>query len=238
MPVTIVLVVLLVLAIGSAGYFYYQYRNTTSVKEAKEIEDLLEEISQSFLLPENETPTLATVTDKEKLVGQPFFQKAENGDKVLIFTQSGRALLYRPNGKKIVDVTTINVNPQTAQSAAPDQTTTPGSPTIPANSNTEAAQGGANPETLKVALYNGSGETGVTADMEKEVLKFYPKATAVVKETAAAEYDTTMVIDLTGKSPILTESLSFALKGKIATLPDGEQKPEGADVLVIVGKDR
>lgn len=237
-PTTIILTILLLVTAGSAGYFYYQYRNTTSIKEAKEIENLTKEISETFLLPEGEVPTLATVTDKEKLAGQPFFQKSENGDKVLIYSQSGRAVLYRPSMKKIVDITTVNVNPQTAQNTPVTETTTPGSPTIPANPNTEIAAGGANPDTLKVALYNGSGAVGVTNEMEKELLKFYPKATAVVKETAASEYDDTLVIDLTGKSPVLTESLSFALKGKVAVFPEGEKKPEGADVLVIVGKDR
>ncbi len=238
LPVTLVLGVLLLVAIGVAGYFYWQYRNTVSVKEAKEIEDLTKEISQSFLLPENETPTLATVTDKEKLASQPFFQKSENGDKVLIYSQSGRAVLYRPSLKKIVDITSVNVNPQTAQNTLPTQTTTPGSPTIPANPNTEASQGGVNPETLRVALFNGSGKVGATADMEKEVLKYYPKATITVKEVATQEYDDTLVIDLTGKSPVLTESLSFAIKGKVGTLSDSEDKPEGADVLIIVGKNR
>lgn len=142
LPVALVLTVLLFVAIGVAGYFYWQYRNTASVKEAKEIEDLTKEISQSFLLSENETPTLATVTDKEKLAGQPFFQKSENGDKVLIYSQSGRAVLYRPSLKKIVDITSVNINPQTTQNT-PAQSTTPGSPTIPTNPNTEVANGSA-----------------------------------------------------------------------------------------------
>ncbi len=237
LPVTLVLGVLLLVAVGAAGYFYWQYRNTTSVKEAKEIEDLTKEISQSLLLPENETPTLATVTDKEKLAGQPFFQKSENGDKVLIYSQSGRAILYRPSLKKIVDITSVNINPQTAQNTPP-QTTTPGSPTIPASPNTEAANGGASADTLKVALYNGSGQSGATATMEKTLLNFYPKATITAKEVATKRYDDTVVVDLTGKSPVLAESLSYAVKGKVGMLPDGEEAPTGADILVIVGKNR
>lgn len=236
LPVNIILAVLLLMAVGSASYFYYQYRNTNSVKEAKEIENLTEEISRTFLLPEGEIPTLATVTDKEKLAGQPFFQKSENGDKVLIYSQSGRAVLYRPSLKKIVDITSVNINPQTAQNTPPAQTTTPGSPTIPAVP--VEAQGGATADTLKVALYNGSGKVGATAGMEKELLNFYPKASVIVKETAASEYDDTLAVDLTGKNTVLTESLSFAVKGKVASLPEGEQKPTGADVLVIVGKNR
>ncbi len=236
-PVVMVLAMLFLIATSIAGYFYYQYRHSAEVVDAKEIEDLVEQIGQMMLLPEG-APTLATVTDREKLAEQPFFQKSENGDKVLIYTQSGRAILYRPSMKKIVDVTSVNVNPQTAQNTPQTETTTPDSPTISANPNTEVVSGSASPDTLTVALYNGSGKVGETAVLEKELLGYYPKATITTKETATSTYDETLVIDLTGKSPVLTESLSFFIKGKVGTLPDGEQKPEGSDILVIVGKNR
>jgi hypothetical protein len=231
-PVVMVLAMLFLIATSIAGYFYYQYKHSAEVANA---EDLVEQIGQTMLLPEG-APTLATVTDREKLAEQPFFQKSENGDKVLIYTQSGRAILYRPSMKKIVDVTSVNVNPQTAQNTPPTETTTPSIPTVPANPNTEAVSGSASPDTLTVALYNGSGKVGETAVLEKELLGYYPKATVTTKETATSTYDETLVIDLTGKSSALTESLSFAIKGKVGTLPDGEQKPDGADILVIVGK--
>ena len=83
-PVVFVLTMLLLVALSVAGYFYYQYRHSAEKADAKEIEDLAKEIGLMMLLPEGETPTLATVTDKEKLSEQPFFQKSENGDKVLI----------------------------------------------------------------------------------------------------------------------------------------------------------
>ena len=228
--VIFVLVTLLLLAVGIAGYFYYQYHNTVQVKDAKEIEELTATIGKVMVLPEGETPTLATVTDKEKLAGQPFFQKSENGDKVLIYSQGGRAILYRPSTKKIVDVTTVNVNPQAAPTPTPTPTPDPQTPL------SEPAQGGATPATLKVAIYNGSGVVGISSEIEKEIKASYPDATITTKETAVGTYDDTLAVDMTGKSPVLTESLSYVVKGKVASLPSEEKVPEGADVLVIIGK--
>lgn len=52
----------------------------------------------------NETPTLATVSDVERLRSQVFFKNAENGDKVLIYAQACKAVLYRQSTKKIIAV--------------------------------------------------------------------------------------------------------------------------------------
>lgn len=59
-------------------------------------------------LPLGENPTVATVTDIEKLANQPFFNNAENGDKVLIYKTSNKAILYRPSTNKVIEVTVIN----------------------------------------------------------------------------------------------------------------------------------
>lgn len=125
LPVVFVLATLLVIAVVIAGYFYYQYRQSQKDVNAEEIKTLEETLGKMMLLPENETPTLATVTDKEKLAGQAFFQKAENGDKVLIYTESGRAILYRPSVNKIVDVTTISMQTKEETQAKTDAQVAP-----------------------------------------------------------------------------------------------------------------
>lgn len=70
---------------------------------------LTERVAKLIVLPSNEIPTVATVTDVNKLKDQPFFEKAINGDKVLIFTQAKKAVLYRPSTDQVIDVAPINV---------------------------------------------------------------------------------------------------------------------------------
>ena len=86
--------VVLVLAILSL-YFYRQYRAEQAQNPAREVEETVAAVSELMELPAGETPTLATVTEREKLTTQTFFKYAENGDKVLIYLQSRRAILYR-----------------------------------------------------------------------------------------------------------------------------------------------
>lgn len=70
--------------------------------------NLVEKIGTLIQLPSDENPTIATITDKTKLTNQPFFTPAENGDIVLIYTNTKKAYLYRPGTNKIIDVAPIN----------------------------------------------------------------------------------------------------------------------------------
>ena len=87
--------------------------------EVNEVNDLISEVGKLVALPEGETPTIATITDIEKIKGQPFFQKAKNGDKVLIYTNAKKAILYDPNAKKIIDVAPINIGSPSGQTTSP-----------------------------------------------------------------------------------------------------------------------
>lgn len=79
----------------------------------KEEEDaLIKRVGELIDLPKDERPTIATVSDKEKIKDQPFFGKAENGDKVLIFTNNKKVILYRPGEDRIVEVGAVNINQQ------------------------------------------------------------------------------------------------------------------------------
>ena len=82
--------------------------NTQVSNSQAEVGELVKAVGKLITLPEGEIPTLATVTDVEKVKGQTFFAKAQNGDRVLIYHQAKRAYLYRPSEKKIIEVGFVN----------------------------------------------------------------------------------------------------------------------------------
>lgn len=88
----------------------------------EETRRLVDEVGKSLQLPENEVPTVATVVDASKLKSQAFFARSENGDRVLIYTQAKKAILYRPSTRKIIEVAPINIgNNGSAEGQQPPQ---------------------------------------------------------------------------------------------------------------------
>lgn len=122
-------VVILVLALGAAGFFFIQYQNEKSkaaqllganTSSPEEIKKLVEIVGKLIELPSGEQPTVATVSNKEKLSGQAFFEKAQNGDKVLIYEKARVAIIYRPSSGKVINyATNITVGDQAATNPEP-----------------------------------------------------------------------------------------------------------------------
>lgn len=123
-----VAIVIGILIVGGGGYFYYQSQKGESGAQnapqgsPEEARKLVEEVGKLMELPPGEVPTVATVTDVTKLQDQPFFARAKNGDKVLIYQNSQRAILYDSQAKKIINVAPINVGTPSAQVATPSAT--------------------------------------------------------------------------------------------------------------------
>lgn len=65
--------------------------------------NLVETVGKFITLPQGEQPTIATVTDVSKLQNQPFFKNASEGDKVLIFKEAKKAILWRPSTSKVIE---------------------------------------------------------------------------------------------------------------------------------------
>jgi hypothetical protein len=108
--------VLFLFMTGVAIYEWYQLRNLRAqfgLTETEDVKGLVDQVGKLVVLPENETPTVATVADPAALKDQPFFAKAKKGDKVLIFTKAQRAILYDPVAHKIVEISPINISNNT-----------------------------------------------------------------------------------------------------------------------------
>lgn len=135
-PWLVILLFLLILAFLPGYYFYNQYQKTqqllqNSGQNANLTAQLVKEVGKLIELPIGEIPTIATVSDATKLSDQPFFANAQNGDKVLIYAQAKKAILYRPSIKwkifysiKIIEISPINLAPSIPQ-ATPSAVVTP-----------------------------------------------------------------------------------------------------------------
>ena len=110
--ILVVLTVVAIMAFGSAYYFYSEYaalkKNPDRITQEK-TSKLVAQVGKLMVLPEGETPTVATVSDLEKLKDQPFFAKAKVGDRVLIYTNAKKAIIYNPSENKIVEVAPISI---------------------------------------------------------------------------------------------------------------------------------
>lgn len=215
----IVFVVLCVLAAIPAVYVYRTYIKPQVPKDpqqaqAEELQQVLSAVSKLVELPTNETPTVATVSDKEKLKNQAFFVRAENGDKVVIYTNEKKAILYRPSTNKIVEIAPVNISsPSAAANASPT------------------------PEAMvKIALRNGTNVVGLTRKYETALKDKIQNVEVTEKENAnSRNYEKSVLIDLKGNA---TRATAFAelLGMTVAPMPDGEPATD-ADILIIIGSD-
>ena len=100
--------------LGIVGYLAYGYVSTrnelkrlTDEKAASksEIVRITELAGKVLQLPADDIPVLATVNDAIKL-NNP---EAQNGDEMVIYGRSSKAILYRPSTKKIIQYAPINL---------------------------------------------------------------------------------------------------------------------------------
>lgn len=112
-PVISLVLFLLLVGSGAAAISFYQQLSALKANPQagaqKEVSELVARVSKLIVLPEGEAPTIATVQDPELLQEQPFFANAKKGDKVLIYTNAKKAILYDPVNNKIVEVAPVNI---------------------------------------------------------------------------------------------------------------------------------
>lgn len=220
------LVAILAAGVGGGIYQYQKMLNEltalkaatqpTSVSAAEEAKKLAAKVTKLVELPTNEVPTIVTVNDVNQLKGQPFFALAQNGDKVLIYTKAGRAVLFRPTTGKVIEITTISIGPPTGQ----------------------ASPSAALKATMTVTLLNGTNTVGLTKKYQEELKVKAPDLTVTDRENAkTSDYKKTILVDLSGLHRQQAQELAGALEIELSQLPEGEPKPL-TDFLIIVGEDK
>jgi hypothetical protein len=118
-------VVIVVLA-ALAGFFFWQYNNLKANPDSvaqETTQRLVAKVDKLYAIPEEE-PTVAQISDKEKLKDQPFFQSAENGDYLLIFTNAKLAILYRESENRLVNVGPIAITPENEEGEKKEESNT------------------------------------------------------------------------------------------------------------------
>ncbi|MFZ5437689.1 MAG: hypothetical protein ACOZAK_01385 [Patescibacteria group bacterium] len=220
---TILRVVVVLGLMGFAGWSFLKYQQTkTQVDKlsnpeaqqeaiAKEREEVLAKVGKLMILPEDEEPTIATVTDAEVLAQyQPFFRKATDGDKVIIYVQSGKSIIYSPDKNIIVNVGTISVQGNNALQLDTENPL-----------NVEIRTGGASQERVDVLIE----QLGKVVNVSNVVA------------AANQDYQGPVIVALTNDETRLQQAQIFAanLGVQLTTeLPTGEA-PSDAEVVVIVG---
>ena len=223
-PIKVIILVVFILTLGAAFYFYQKYQSAKkSLQDARQPaqldkEKLIKEVGKLIELPKEEA-TVAVISDREKLKDQPFFQNAKNGDKVLIFTNAKKAILYRPSSNKIIEVAPINLGSPSASMQSDNSTISP----------TQKVG-------VKVAIYNGTKIAGLAAQTEKDLKEKVAGIEVVEKGNTVGDYNSTIIVDISGRNKKTVEQIAQGIEGEVVEiLPAGEKKPE-ADILVIVGK--
>lgn len=218
-------------AISVVGYVYLgKSPSDSNTQNSSQDEDPSIKILKKYLDFPEEKPTLTTITDPEKLKDEAFFKNALKGDQLFFFPKTGKAILFRPDTKQIIEMTNFTVTEAEKAGSLGSGSTTPSAST--------------QLETLRIVILNGAGVEGLASQTEK---LFTGKTITNVKEIKVTEkanaakttYLKTVVVDLSsGKLTNIPAEVAKIVGGEVLTsLPDGEKKYD-TDLIIIVGKDK
>lgn len=205
-----------------------QATNKSEDQVKKDNERLIAQVKSLVDLPEGENPTIATVNDASKVKEQTFFSRSENGDRVLIYTQSKKAILYRPSTNKIIEIAPITISQSASTSGQVAGTTTTGKVTPTPTT-----------QPVKVLLLNGTTVAGVTSKYETKIKQTLPSA-EIIKDTAAkTDYQKSTLYVLNDKFKADADKLAKELGINIATeSPYGEDLAGKGSIAIIFGTDK
>jgi len=226
-----------ILVIGLAGvcvYFFVQYRTVNSELRASkdpkiDLQLTIDRVKHHVLLPTNEIPTVATVSNVEALKSQAFFANAKNGDKVLVYTNAKKAYLYDPVADIVVEVGPIVITPPSPTPGGPILKGTPPSAGVPSPT----------PKVLRAVVYNGTTQPNLADSFIMSIRDKVANIFVVEKGTAVkTNYASTLVIPLATEKQTEIQAVATAIGATFQKdIPAGETQPINGDVLIIIGSD-
>lgn len=190
-----------------------QLREDPQMMAQQELEQVLAEVSQIISLPEGVIPILATVNNAEEIrERQPFFANAENGDKLLLYSnapleEDRKAYLYRPSTRQLINVAPVNLGGQIQ----------------------------AQEDSFTIAIRNGTNQNDLGAQMESLMERIFPNATvSEVGNAARNDYSQSVLVQVDGNDEVVGKVANL-FNVPIQSLPEGEVAPTGVDMLLILG---
>jgi hypothetical protein len=101
-----ILAIILIAIIGIGAFAYNRYTKTEgylSKKAQKEAKATIDSARELIILPEGE-PSIFVVQDPDLLASQQaFFKGSVKGDQLLVYPESGKAIIYSPSRNIIVN---------------------------------------------------------------------------------------------------------------------------------------
>ena len=134
----LIIVVALIIVVGG-GAFYMQTQNEAYQQKRAEakINSMLKKVERLVLLPEDEVPAVFDINEPETLIEQQaFFRGVEAGDKLLVFPETNKAIIYSPKKNQIINIGPVTFDSNlTGTPAAQPSAPTPQPATTPENEN-------------------------------------------------------------------------------------------------------
>lgn len=157
---------------------------------------------------------VAIIDNADALRSHPFFANVHNGDKLLIYKEGGKAILFRPLTNEVIAFAPLDAVPSTSYQQVDGQPV--------------------------VALRNGMGTPYDMKTFEAELTYIEPRSVVVDNANAVrGDYPRSLIVDVVGNKKADAQSLAYKLRLTLSDLPAGEfRPPAGVDFLVILGKDR
>ena len=97
--IAIVLVAEIIIALIIAGIVFIIHKNSINNEDR-----IINKVNKILILP-NEKPIINTIEDATGLKKEsPFYNNVRNGDKILIYSNSAKVIIYREKENKIINV--------------------------------------------------------------------------------------------------------------------------------------